>query len=91
MSCVSSLPLRGVGEEHAELAKLLAGRVALFLQPLVILPQVSHLSQQVHFVLLLLRDREGGEGGGERERKGRKSLFIIIFSSYLRQRYSHIN
>lgn len=97
-SCVrvSSLPLRGVGEEQAELAELLAGRVALFLQPLVILPQVSHLSQQVNFVLLLLRDREGGKvGERQRERdrgrwRERKSLFIICFCSYLRQRYSHI-
>jgi hypothetical protein len=43
--------------------------VALFLEPLVILPQVSHLSQQVHFVLLLLRDREGGNVGRRQKEK----------------------
>lgn len=80
-SCVrvSSLPLRGVGEEQAELAELLAGRVALFLEPLVILPQVSHLSQQVHFVLLLLRDRAGGNAGERQKEKGKKVLIILIF------------
>lgn len=43
-----------VVKEPAELSQLLAGRMTLLLQPLVVLSQVGHLCQQDHFVLLLL-------------------------------------
>lgn len=51
-----------VSEKFAELAQLLAGRLALHLQALVVLPQVGHLCQQHHFVLLLLME-DGKERG----------------------------
>lgn len=34
-----------IGQKHAELAQLLAGGLALHLQPLVVLSQVGHLSE----------------------------------------------
>ncbi|KAK0148491.1 Ribonucleoside-diphosphate reductase large subunit [Merluccius polli] len=52
---VRSLPLwLGIGEEHTELAELLAGGHALLLKTLVVLPEVGHLRHQHHLVLLLL-------------------------------------
>lgn len=43
-----------IGQKHAELAQLLAGGLALHLQPLVVLSQVGHLGEQDDLILLLL-------------------------------------
>lgn len=78
-----------VGEQPAEFAQLLAGRQALLLQTLVVLPQVGHLGQQHHFVLLLLvcsryggrREERGKEGGRDRERESDGRLLIKKMAS----------